>query len=283
VLALGAFYGFPESSLPVPVSLTLGVTSAAIVVRSLVRAQMGKVVQLPSPSVMKWRTGWRPRERAPRGPRLRGWTVIVAQLVKTTVLLTFVSIIAVTVVRRYFPSLDTLASVLPMLFVSATGVTGSLLARRWLNAIRALQILPIRDSFLAFATCVALLTPALIACVVATGVSGLVPGWGIQIPLFMFPVFGIVPALFVPWRNTETSSGVASSIQQWSPVFQIAIWPIWTGSFAPIAITKLIPAWVGALAVAIALVFAAIGYFIVWARIREGMGLDGTAASQATH
>jgi hypothetical protein len=282
--ALGAVYGMPKVSSPVPVFLALGVFGAAIVVVSLVRAQLGEVVRLPAPSIMKWRAGWHPREKSRHSPRLRGWAVIVAQLAKTTALLTLVSIAVAPVIRRYFPALDMhprLASVLPMLFVSATGVTGSLLARRWLNAIRALQILPIRDSYLALIMCTVLLTPSLVACVVATCVSRVVPGWGADIPLFMFPVFAIVPAFLVPWQNVEASSGVASTVQQWSPVAQIAIWPIWTGSFAGFALTELIPAWFGVLAVIITLVFAVTGYLMVWVRIRAGTGLDGTAGGLA--
>ena len=275
VLALLALGGLPIESMPGAVPPALGIGGVILVVVSLARALGGKVTRLPVTVGLEWKLGPQadssPTEgRAP----LRGWLVLVAQLLRATLVLAIASIIVITLVRRYFPLLTV---ALPMLYASIVGVAASVFARRWLHVIRTLQCLPISDAALALVACLVLTAPALLTCLAAAAVHWLVPAWGIAMPLFMIPVFALIPALMLPWQSVETSHAVASSIQQWSPVLQIAAWPLWTGSLMSIALTKLMPVWFDVFAVAMTVAFAALAYCLMLVRVRSGFGLERIA------
>jgi len=143
-----------------------------------------------------------------------------------------------------------------------------------LRSLGALQCLPIRSSMLALVVCLALMAPVVVASVAATVVNSIVPDWGITIPLYMIPVFAIVPALEISWYPVQTNSAVASAVQQWTPIMQVVAWPLWTGSFMSLELTRLLPAWFGVLAVGAAAVLALVAYTRVLLRIRSGLGLE---------
>ena len=104
--------------------------------------------------------------------------------------------------------------------------------------------------------------------------SAIVPEWGIVVPLYMVPVFAIVPALQVSGSGVQTNHAVPSAIQQWGPIMQIVAWPLWTGSFMSLELTRLMPAGFEIIALAAAVVLAVVAYGIVFHRIRSGAGLE---------
>jgi hypothetical protein len=197
--------------------------------------------------------------------------VLIAQLTRSTALLALSCASAITVVRILFPALDL---VLPQVFVSIAGITGALVARRWSFAVGAMQCLPIGRHALAFIVCVVLMVPGIFTCLLAAAAHQVNPAWGVPIPLIFFPVFTIVPALMVPWQSVESSHVVASTAQRWTPMFQLATWPLWAVPFYSLALTNVLPSWFNFVAVAIMLVFAGTGYFAVLLRIRSGSGFE---------
>ena len=275
VLALLALGGFPIESLPEVVPPALGVGGVILVAVSLGRARSGKTTQLQIAVGLVWkqRTQLDSSMADDREP-FRGWLVLVNQLLRATVVLAFASIVVITLVRHFFP-LMTVA--LPMLYASIVGVAGAVIARRWLHVMRTLQCLPIRDASLALAACLALTAPAFIACLAAAAVNWVVPAWGIPLPVYMIPVFVLIPALMLPWQPVETGHAIASSVQQWAPLFQIAVWPLWTGSLMSIALKKLAPMEIDVMAAGLTVAFASLAYFLMLYRVRSGFGLERIA------
>jgi hypothetical protein len=60
-------------------------------------------------------------------------------------------------------------------------------------------------------------------------------------------------------------------------LFQIAAWPLWTGSLMSIALKKLMPVWFDVIAVGLTVAFAALAYFLMFYRVRSGFGLERMA------
>jgi hypothetical protein len=193
------------------------------------------------------------------------------QWMRMTLIVAFTSVVVVSVVR---PHVHFLQTALPWIFVSATGAVGTILGHRMLRSVRVLLCLPIRSSTLALIVCVALVSPLVVASLAATTVNAMVPAWGIAIPLYMIPVFGVVPALQMSWRGVETNDAVASSIQQWSPIAQLVSWPLWTGAFMSLELTRLMPHWFQWAALAAGGGLLAVAYVGVLYRIRAGVGLE---------
>jgi hypothetical protein len=270
-LAIGGLFGVPLELLPEPLPLALLICGVFLALVSLSLARSGRVLQLPP--VSRFFTGWRTQRGAvPVGrSRFRGWPVLFLQWARTTALFAFASVVVISLVR---PHVHFFQQALPWIFVSVTGAVGTVLARRWLRSVRALQCMPIRSATLAFIVCVVLMAPVVVTSLVATAVSAIVPAWGITVPLYMVPVFAIVPALQMTGGSTQTSHAVPSAIQQWAPIMQIVAWPLWTGAFMSMELTRLMPAGFEIIAVAAAVVLAVVAYGIVLYRIRSGMGLE---------
>jgi len=276
-LAIFGLYGVPMEWLPFPgFLLTCGLMLALV---SLGLARSGRVLESPPLSTILWHISKRifgraasPGSEAPAPTsRLRGWPVLLTQWMRSLFLLALVSVVVISFVR---PQMRLLQQALPWLFVSVTGAVGTILGRRWLRSLGALQCLPIRSSKLALVVCLALMAPVVVASIAATVVNSIVPDWGITIPLYMIPVFAIVPALEISWYPVQTNSAVASAVQQWTPIMQVVAWPLWTGSFMSLELTRLLPAWFGVLAVGAAAVLALVAYTRVLLRIRSGLGLE---------
>jgi hypothetical protein len=269
-LAIGGLYGVPLDRLPAPLSLALLICGAFVAMVSLGLARSGRMLQLPP--VSRLFTGWRTQSGAVSAApsRFRGWPVLFLQWARTTALFALASVVVISIVR---PHVLVLQQALPWIFVSITGAVGSVLARRWLRSVRALQCMPIRSATLALIVCVALMAPVVVASVMATAVSAIVPAWGIAVPLYMVPVFAIVPALQIT-GSVQTSHPVPSAVQQWSPIMQIVAWPLWTGAFMSLELTRLMPAGFEIMAVAAAAVLAIVAYCLVFYRIRSGAGLE---------
>ena len=268
-LGLLGLYGIPTEWILAPgFLLTCGVLLA---LASLGLARSGRMLEAPSLSQLPGGF-WAKGHAAPRAmSRFRGWPVLLTQWMRGIFLLAFASIVVISIVR---PHVHVLQQALPWLFVSVTGAVGTILGRRWLRSIGALQCLPIRGSVLALIICLALMAPVVLTSVLATAVNALVPAWGIAIPLYMVPVFAIVPALEISWYPVQTNHAVPSAVQQWSPITQVVAWPIWTGSFMSLELTRLMPAWFELIAVGAGVLLAGVAYEMVLSRIRSGVGLE---------
>lgn len=267
-MSIAGLYGLPMEWLPEPLPSALLTCGALLALASLGLARSGRVLQMPWPVLAATAPG---RNTPIARLHFRGWPVLVMQWTRTTLLLAFASIVVISLIR---PHVHFLEQTLPWIFVSVTGAAGTILGRRWLSSGRSLQCLPMRSSTLALIVCLALMAPMVITSLLATAVNAVVPGWGISIPLYMVPVFAIVPALEISWYNVQTSHPVASSVQQWSPIMQVVAWPLWTGSVMSLALTRLFPAWFEVIAVGTAVVLAGVAYIVVLVRIRSGMALE---------
>jgi hypothetical protein len=264
-LAMAGLFGVPIEWLPAPgFLLTCGLLLALV---SFGLARSGRVLQAP-PLSQTFKVGVAPSEAT---SSFRGWPVLVLQWLRAISLLAFGSIVVISIVR---PHVHVLQQALPWIFVSVTGALGTMLGRRWLRSVRVLQCLPIRSSMLALVVCLALMAPVALSSLAATAVNAVVPAWGITIPLYMVPVFAIVPALEISWNRVQASHAVPNALQQWSPLMQVVAWPLWTGSFMSLELTRLLPAWFAVIAVAVAAVLAVVAYSVVLVRIRSGSGLE---------
>lgn len=270
LLVMAALYGYPAESLPRWLTLCIACLGVVLEAAYLSRLHLRTIAH----SARSWEQR-PPRTLTHRATHLRGWTVSVAQLLRSTLLLCLAGVACITLLRQLMPYLDLpeLRPLLPIGFVSLTGIVGSLMSRRLLQALPALQCLPIRTDHLAMILCLILLAPGFTACAIASAVHWLAPELGLAIPLYVLPVLAIVPALSIPWNNMTANKSVITRISRWSPLLQLATWPLWTGSFSALALTKLLPTWFGTLAILLTLSCGLIGYFNVRARIRGGYGL----------
>lgn len=268
-LPLVGLFGVPIGWFPAPTFLlTCGLLLALV---SFGLARSGRVLQAPPLSQMLGAGAEQSRQPSRVTSRFHGWPVLLLQWMRAILLLAFASTVVISLVR---PHVHMLQQALPWIFVSVTGAVGSILGGRWLRSVRALQCLPIRSSMLALVVCLALMAPVVLTSVAATAVNALVPAWGIAIPLYMVPVFAIVPALEISWHRAQTGHAVPNAVQQWSPIMQIVAWPLWTGSFMSLELTRLLPAWFEFTAVGAAAVLAGVAYAVVLTRIRSGAGFD---------
>jgi hypothetical protein len=252
---------------------------------SLVRAMQGEAltVNVPFAGALAQKLK---RERVATSSRLRGWSVLGEQLLRTTVLLTGAGVVGVSALRFYVPELDAAKAyqtATAMAYISVIGVAAGVLVSRWLSAVRVMQILPVRDAALTFMICLALVMPPLITCMATSAIHAVFPMWGVHIPAFIYPFFAIFPALFVPTQSPAASGGgFAPVVQQWSPIFQLAVWPLWIGGFTSLALIERMPTWFGVIGVCAGIGLAIGGFLLVYGRIRSGAGLEHKAGPLAT-
>lgn len=269
LLGTGALFGYPIGWMPKVVTAGLGACGVLVAIARFLRAGSATHTGLSALHSAQWHGR---AERSARSVSLHGWSVLFVQLLQSTLWLCLLATLGGTVLRRLVPALDLpqLTSVLPVLFVSATGICCSLVARRCLRALPALQCLPISTHRLALVLCAIPLLPALAACAVATLVHSWLPSLGVAIPIYVLPVFAIVPPLSAAWTRAASSHAVATHISRWAAILQLATWPLWAGSFGALALTNLLPPWFGPLAIVLTIASAPIGYVMMRARIRAG-------------
>jgi len=123
--------------------------------------------------------------------------------------------------------------------------------------------LPVRTGHLASILCMVLLAPGFTACLIASAAHSLWPALGLATPSYVLPVLAIVPALSLPWNNAAPDSPISNRMSRWGPLLQLATWPLWAGSFGALALTKLLPSWFCALAIALTLSCALSSYFAI--------------------
>lgn len=260
-----AFYGLPLRGLSREVLIAFAATGIALSILAYLRAAFGRttaIVITKTPSRVA-------EQRDTRALQLHGWSVIVADITRTTVVLTVVTLVAATLVRWAYPILDTRVP-LSWIFVSAVAIGACVSTRRWMSAITSMRVLPISDRRLALILFGILAAPGAVACFVATAVWHLSPRWGIYVPYYMLVAFLIAPLTLVPWqRNRLSASPTVESIQQWSPVLQQIVWPGWAGSVAAIGASRLLPVWSLTVLVITAAGLLLAGYFVLLSGIRS--------------
>jgi hypothetical protein len=77
------------------------------------------------------------------------------------------------------------------------------------------------------------------------------------------------------WHRPQATQAVPNAVQQWSPIMQLVAWPLWTGSFMSLELTRLLPGWFDILAISAAAVLAVVAYLVVLGRLRAGAALGG--------
>ena len=269
-LLLGSVYGLPMEWLPAPLPGVLLVGGLLLALISFGLARSGRVLQMPSLAHLKSR--WRSQERRASGARMHfhGWPVLLMRWLRSVVLFAVVSVVAVSILR---PHARLFLPVLPWLFVSVTASLGAVLGRHWLRGVRALQCLPIHRRTLALILCVVLVTPVAGASVAATAVHAIVPEWGLVIPFYMLPIFGLVPALAVSGMDVHANYSVSSALQAWTPTLQLLAWPMTVGSSMSVFM-KWWPTWFAIVVVGIAVAMAVVAYLTMLWRVRSGATLE---------
>ena len=270
-MGIAGLYGLPMEWLPTPLPQVLLICGSLLALVSLGLARSGRVLQVPPVSRLfaGWRSSGAAASDAPS--RFRGWPVLVVRWLRTVVLLAVASIAVVSIVR---PHVHLLQLPLPWLFVSTVGAAGAVLSNRWLRSVGALRCLPIRSGTLALIVCLASMAPVVVTSLAATAVNTIVPEWGITVPLYMTPVFAVVPALGISWQGVETNQPVPAAIRQWSPIIQMLVWPLSIGPFMSLALARHTPAWFEIIAMGLGVVIAGVAYLVVLKRIRSGAGFE---------
>jgi hypothetical protein len=272
-LLAAAFYGLPFGLLPEPVLTIFIALAAALSLVSYVRAWQGRPTVLPVGALT------RPQQKQGRKARsasgfLRGWSLLATDVARTTTLLALIALAAVSLSRRLYPILD---GTMPLvwIFVAAVAVAGSLLSRRWMQAVRLLRLLPVGAHQLTLVLYGLLILPGLFACAVATAAWHLSPHLGVHVPLYLFIAFIVSPVTLVPWQQSRYTSGpVVNSSQQWAPVLLQCAWPLWTGALSSFGGPHVMPTL---LLVPLAIIAAAcglIGYFRLLTGIRSTSGFE---------
>lgn len=269
-LLLGSVYGVPMEWLPAPLPAVLLSGGSLLALISFDLARSGRVLQAPSLANLYVR--WRSPERQASGTRMRlhGWPVLLMQWLRSVFLFTVVSVIAVSILR---PHARLFQDVLPWMYVSVTAAVGGVLGRHWLRGVRAMQCLPIRRSTLALILCIVLVTPAAVASAAATAVNAIEPQWGLVIPFYMLPIFGLVPTLAVWGLGVQANHPVPNALHQWVPTLQLLSWPVSIGSGMSVFM-KWWPTWFAVVIVGLAVLMAVVAYLTVLWRIRAGATLE---------
>ena len=268
LLGAGAFYGLRFAVLG-PVMTPFIALGLALSLVTYVRSWRGLTTTLPAPALP-----WLKNESSSRTGKLRGWSLLAADVARSTALLSIVGVIGASVARWLYPILDG-PTPLIWLWVSAVAVAACLQTRRWMNAVRSLRILPIGDHRLTLILYALLIVPGLTACLVATAAWHLWPRLGLHVPAYLLIVFLIAPVALAPWQRQRHAAAVAAnSMQQWAPLMQQAAWPLWTGALGAFGGPHLMPAWFLSFLIVVAVVFTIAGYAALLAGIRAPEGFE---------
>jgi hypothetical protein len=271
LLGAGAFYGLPLA-VPAPVLQVLIGCGLALSLAAYVRSWRGLTTTVPMPVLP-----WFEKLPASRTGKLRGWSLLAADVARSTALLSIVALIGASVARWLYPILD---GPIPFvwLFVSAAAVAACLQTRRWMNAVRSLRILPIGAHRLTLILYALLIVPGTTACLVATAAWHLSPRLGLNVPAYMLIVFLFAPIALAPWqRQRHAAAAATNSVQQWAPLMQQAGWPLTAGALCSFGGPQLMPAWFLAFLIVIAIAFTIAGYVALLAGIRAPEGFERAA------
>jgi hypothetical protein len=274
-LGAAAFYGAPAMP-PVAMKILIAL-GFALAIAAYVRAWLGRVTQVSlSTSVL----GNTPKLALPA--RLRGWTVILADVARSTALLSIVAIVGTTLARWLYPILDG-APPLAWLVVSAIAVGALLLTRRWMNAVQSLRALPIGVHRLTLILYGLSIAPGTIACLITMGAHQLSPRVGLGLPPYLLIVFLVAPVTLVSWRSQRhAAAAAATSVQEWAPLMQQAAWPVWVGAVCTFGAPYLAPGLFAPLLSLVAIGFAIAGYGALFASLRSSDGLERTGGPLGT-
>jgi hypothetical protein len=104
-------------------------------------------------------------------------------------------------------------------------------------------------------------------------VNAIEPEWGLAIPFYMLPIFGLVPALAVAGLGVQSNHSVPSALQQWVPTLQLLAWPMSVGS-AMSVFMKWWPTWFAIVIAGLAVGMAVVAYLTILVRIQSGATID---------
>ena len=215
----------------------------------------------------------RAEETSDGGGTRFGWSLIVADVARGTVVLSILAVAGVSLVRWLYP----IDAVMPVVwvFVSAVAVAACLQTRRWIQATRLLRLLPIDPHRLTLILYAILIVPGVTACLAAMGVQALVPQLGMAVPPYLLVVFLATPATVIPWQPQRyVASAAVNDVQQWAPLMQLAAFPMWSGSLCAFGGPHLMPAWFLGIVATVAVGFAIASYFALLVGIRSPSGFE---------
>jgi hypothetical protein len=264
---LGAvgFYGVPAHAVPRVVLMTLVVLGLALSVVAYVRAWQGKLTKLPLPDVFTRK----PAGQSSRAGHLKGWSVIAADVARSTAILSAVALAGASIARWLYPILDGPVP-LVWVFVSCVAVAACLQMRRWMQAVAPLRALPIGRHRLTLIVYAVLIVPGVTACTISSVVHWLVPQLGITVPPYMLMVFLATPAVVFPWQHQrQMASQAAYGVQRWAPLMQLAAWPLWAGALFSFGGPHLMPAWFLTVLLIFAAAFIAASYGVLLVSINQ--------------
>ncbi len=202
--------------------------------------------------------------------RATGWTVMVLEVGRTTVIISGAAFIAATIIHRAIApwAQTSLHELLIWLVVSAIAFTTGLSMRRWVGAVFSLRLLPITGPQLVFALYLAMILPGVLACAALSTAQRFSPSWGLDIPAYMLAVFLPAPVTLIRW---ERPAGARSHFlpQFLRPATQQALWPAWAGVFSSMCGLPFMPTWFFVYLAALAALFSIAAYRALLAGIRS--------------
>jgi hypothetical protein len=209
--------------------------------------------------------------------RATGWTVMVFEVGRTTVIICVTAFIAATIIHRGIApwARAGLNGLVIWLVVSAIAVATGLSMRRWVEAVYSLRILPITGHRLVFALYLAMILPGVLACVALSAAHHLSPNWGLGIPGYMLVVFLPAPLTLVLWERPAGSRPHSLPLL-WGPTIQQAVWPAWAGVFCAMLGLPFMPTWFFVYLAALAALFSTAAYRALLAGIHSPTTLESS-------
>jgi hypothetical protein len=280
VLVVAALYGLPFHALPRVVLTTLVVSGVVLCAVSFERARRGQATRLTLPDMSGWTGGSFQRRsaqaRSQRAGKLRGWSVLAAEVARSTVLLSIFALVGAATMRAIFfrPAYSAPAGALVCVFVSAVMVATCFLTRRWLHAVSLLRILPVGERQLALILHIVLVMPALVACLVAMGARQISPHLGLAIPWYVLIALPGSPLTLVPWQKVQASAPVPNALQQWAPIIQQGTWPLWVGPLGFFSGPGPMHPWLVGCFVLLAISLSIAGYWALLVAVRSPAQLE---------
>jgi len=271
LIAVG-FYGVPNVVLPALVLKALIVLGLGLSLAAYVRAWLGRDTQLSIPAVSLFN-----RLRLPELPAVRGWSVVLADVARSSALLSLIAIVGTSLTRWLYPVFNG-PTPLTWLFVSAIAVGSSLLMRRWINAVLSFRMLPIGDHRLTFILNALLMAPGVIACLLTIAVWHVWPGLGLDLPPYLLLIFLIAPVGLMSWQQRrQVAAAGPNTLRELGPLMQQIAWPIWLGSLS--TFPRLPSGAVLPVLAVLTVGFGVFGYYALLAGVRSTDGFEHIAGA----
>jgi hypothetical protein len=237
----------------------------------LAAAGVGSSIESSTSAQLRRRPARRTTSMVPLAGWLRGWSVLLVEVGRSTALLCAAALVATAILHLAIPAraLPGLHGAIIWLFVSALAAATCLPMRRWVEAVRSLRILPLDGRWLALIVHFTVMTPGVVTCLAVILAQQLSPHLGLDIPWHMLIIFLLAPVTLVSWNSPYQAN---QTPQQWAPAMQQATWILWAGSLSALRGIHFMPAWFLWYLATLAAVFAVSGYRALLAGIRSPGG-----------